>query len=301
MLSEASVRIIFAVVAIPVVLFIVINGGNDHVPIFTWLFRAFVIGVLAGGVIEFWRMTREKGTPIFLPAALVGVALFGLRGLTAADIDAAGAFGLFQTVFFPGMFIALFLVICAEVLRAQPEQAIARAGGTVLAIFYIGFLGSYLIIIPQQLFSFSAGGMQVSAKMGGSALIMLFAAVWGSDTFAYGSGRLFGSRLLWPRLSPKKTVEGLAGSVFGGMVGMCIGRTLFEPAFPSLPAALCIGAVIGVLGQAGDLFESLLKRSCGVKDSSHLLPGHGGILDRIDALIFCAPIYYYLMKAVQWL
>lgn len=88
---------------------------------------------------------------------------------------------------------------------------------------------------------------------------------------------------------------GLIGSLGGGVMGMLVGRTLFEPAFPSLGGAVFIGLLMGLFGQAGDLFESMIKRACGVKDSSRIFPGHGGILDRIDALLFCAPIYYYML------
>jgi phosphatidate cytidylyltransferase len=180
----------------------------------------------------------------------------------------------------------MFGLILREVFLADPDQAFARAGGTLLGIFYIGFLGSYLISISEH---------TVHPQMAQTGLMPLFLAVWGSDSFAYFAGCMFGRHPLAPTLSPKKTVEGLAGSVFGAVLGMMVGRTLFTPAFPSPASAVTLGVLLGLLGQAGDLFESLLKRSCGVKDSSSLFPGHGGILDRIDALIFCAPAYYYLL------
>jgi phosphatidate cytidylyltransferase len=132
---------------------------------------------------------------------------------------------------------------------------------------------------------------------GRDALFLLMLTIIASDTAQYYSGRAFGRRPLAPAISPKKTVEGAVGGfVFGALVCAVIG-TLWLPVVPfALRAA--IGVMIVALGIAGDLFESMLKRSAGVKDSSTLIPGHGGILDRIDALLFAAPVYYIVLKYV---
>jgi phosphatidate cytidylyltransferase len=121
--------------------------------------------------------------------------------------------------------------------------------------------------------------------------------VFVSDTAQYYSGRAFGRRPLAPSISPKKTVEGAVGGlVFGALVLAAVGAWWL----PVIPLALrmLFGVTIVALGIAGDLFESMLKRSAGVKDSSSLIPGHGGILDRIDALLFAAPVYYVVLKYV---
>jgi phosphatidate cytidylyltransferase len=118
-----------------------------------------------------------------------------------------------------------------------------------------------------------------------------------SDTAQYYTGRAFGRRLLAPVISPKKTIAGAAGGfVFGGLFMAVAGAWWL----PGVPVALCaaMGMTIVALGIAGDLFESMLKRSAGVKDSSALIPGHGGILDRVDALLFAAPVYYVVLKWV---
>jgi phosphatidate cytidylyltransferase len=118
-----------------------------------------------------------------------------------------------------------------------------------------------------------------------------------SDTAQYYTGRLFGTRPLAPAISPKKTVEGAVG-------GFVFGTALFVSAgawwVPGMPILFRIGLGLAVvaLGIGGDLFESMLKRSAGVKDSSALIPGHGGVLDRIDALLFAAPVYYIVLKYV---
>ncbi|MFH0919339.1 MAG: phosphatidate cytidylyltransferase [Fibrobacterota bacterium] len=270
-MSELIKRILFAVAAIPVTVFFVWQGGQ--------LFRGFTLLLLLGAGVEYYFLTRAKGIHAYLPALLLGIAFFGFRHSFILDRPA-------EALLFPLLSALLLALFVREVLLADPDKAFARAGGTLLGILYIGFFGSYLISIsehPVRLFKPQA------------LLLPFLLAVWGSDSFAYLFGRLFGRRLLAPRLSPKKTWEGLAGSVVGAIAGMLIGRSLLLPAFPSMLSTVLMGFLLGLLGQAGDLFESLLKRSSNVKDSSHLFPGHGGILDRIDALIFCAPAYYYLL------
>jgi phosphatidate cytidylyltransferase len=125
---------------------------------------------------------------------------------------------------------------------------------------------------------------------------VLLLAIWASDTVAYGFGKTFGKRPLVPRISPKKTYEGLLGAVLGSSAVVALTR-----GFTGLGMweALGLGALLGVLGQIGDIFESASKRAFGVKDSSNLIPGHGGVLDRIDSFIFSAPfIYFYCTMSV---
>ena len=133
---------------------------------------------------------------------------------------------------------------------------------------------------------------------GPEALFLLMLTVIVSDTAQYYTGRLFGRRLLAPAISPKKTIEGAVGGfVFGTLAAGRRRRTGGCPTVP-LPIRAALGATVVALGIAGDLFESMLKRSAGVKDSSALIPGHGGVLDRIDALLFAAPVYYIVLKYV---
>jgi phosphatidate cytidylyltransferase len=113
-----------------------------------------------------------------------------------------------------------------------------------------------------------------------------------NDTAAYYTGGAFGRHRLYPLVSPKKSIEGALGGLGGSIIGTLLARFTF---FPQLTLTDCLvtGIVIGILGQAGDLFESLLKRSFGVKDSGTIFPGHGGVLDRLDSIIFAAPAAYY--------
>ncbi len=140
-------------------------------------------------------------------------------------------------------------------------------------------------------------GAMISVRMtrGPAALFLLMLTVIVSDTAQYYTGRAFGRTPLAPVISPKKTVEGAAGGfVCGALCVAVVGRWWL----PIVPVALrvALGLAIVALGIAGDLFESMLKRSAGTKDSSSLIPGHGGILDRIDALLFAAPVYYVVLK-----
>jgi phosphatidate cytidylyltransferase len=124
--------------------------------------------------------------------------------------------------------------------------------------------------------------------------LVLLMTLWASDTCAYVVGKNFGKRPLAPQMSPNKTCEGLAGAIIGSMIIICLFHHLLGFRFPY---ALLVGAATGVLGQAGDLLESVIKRVSNRKDSSSLIPGHGGILDRIDSFVFAAPFFYI---CIQW-
>jgi phosphatidate cytidylyltransferase len=128
--------------------------------------------------------------------------------------------------------------------------------------------------------------------------LILILALWASDIAAYFLGKTFGKKLLVPRISPKKTWEGLLGAVVGPMIVMALSSRFMGT---GIIESIIIGGLIGLLGQIGDIFESAGKRVCDVKDSSSLLPGHGGILDRIDSLIFTAPFLYHYFTGIKFL
>jgi len=165
----------------------------------------------------------------------------------------------------------------------QQGEVPVRAGRVVLAWLYCGLLASTLV------------GLRVH---GGTAWVVLaFVVTWANDTFAYFAGMLFGKHPLYARVSPKKTWEGFAGGAAGSVVGALVVRSTMLREIPMVEALL-IGAGAAVLGPLGDFTESLLKRAAGVKDSGKLIPGHGGLLDRIDALLFVVPWVYLF---VRWL
>ena len=167
--------------------------------------------------------------------------------------------------------------------------AIAVAGGVVDP----GVLrGAAAAILPIAYIGLPLGAIAAVRMFAGrEAVLLLMSTIVISDSAQYYCGRAFGSRLLAPAISPKKTVEGAIGGLIFGTAAMAIGGRWV---FPDAPVALLfsVSAAITALGMVGDLFESMLKRSAGVKDSSHLIPGHGGVLDRIDSWLFAAPLYY---------
>jgi len=169
----------------------------------------------------------------------------------------------------------------------QPGPAILRdVSAGLLPVVYIGLALGALAAVR-------------AAPGGREAVLLLMAAIVVSDSAQYYTGRALGRRRLAPSISPKKTVEGAVGGlVFGTIAFAAAGRSVF-PATPLVLLTL-VGASIAALGIVGDLFESLLKRSAGVKDSSGLIPGHGGVLDRIDSWLFAAPVYYVFVRYLQY-
>ena len=172
----------------------------------------------------------------------------------------------------------------AVATRQPGPGALRDTAATVLAVLYIGLpLGALVAVL------FLAGR---------EVLLLLLAVIVVSDSAQYYTGRLLGRRPLAPAISPKKTVEGAAGGLVAATLAMIAGGAwAFRSPRPLLFGL--VGATIAALGIVGDLFESLLKRSAGVKDSSHLIPGHGGMLDRIDSWLFAAPVYYVFVRYLQ--
>jgi phosphatidate cytidylyltransferase len=210
--------------------------------------------------------------------------------------------------------VSMFPVLVAALLTAgvvgtQSAYALDVALMAAFVAIGLGTLGSWrggghaLATVSAALFPSIYIGLPIGALVavrafaGPQVLFLLMLTVMVSDTAQYYTGRAFGRRPLAPAVSPKKTVEGALG-------GFVFGTALFVGAgawwVPGMPVAFraALGLAVVALGIAGDLFESMLKRSAGVKDSSALIPGHGGVLDRIDALLFAAPVYYIVLKYV---
>jgi phosphatidate cytidylyltransferase len=183
--------------------------------------------------------------------------------------------------------LSAFVVLASLSLTAWRggRDALGLAAASVFPMLYIGMpIGAMVALRTLR---------------GREALFLLLLTVMVSDTAQYYTGRAFGRRLLAPAISPKKTIEGAIGGFVFGAVVMAVVGTWWTAGIPVALRAL-LGVAVVALGIAGDLFESMLKRSAGVKDSSSLIPGHGGVLDRIDALLFAAPVYYVFLK-YTWL
>jgi phosphatidate cytidylyltransferase len=242
------------------------------------VFFAVAEALLLLGCHEFDGLTRTSGLRI--PAVLSSVAA-ALTCASFARLDVGG----FQGVSLDVVMLSALVAIGAAALPSWNggRDAIANVSAAVLPMLYLGLPIGAMIAIRES--------------RGGPALFLLMLTIIASDTAQYYSGRAFGRLKLAARISPKKTIEGaIGGFVFGSFVLTAVGNW-WLPDVP-LPLRVLLGLTIVALGIAGDLFESMLKRSAGVKDSSTLIPGHGGILDRIDALLFAAPVYYIVLKYV---
>jgi phosphatidate cytidylyltransferase len=220
------------------------------------------------GINEFYRMALPQRTLERTCAAITGTTLLFVPFI-GTDRLALATVGLL----FIG-FSLLFLFRLRTIETAAQEAAYA-----LLAFIYVPFLLMHLVLLRQTQF-----GVQW--------LFVIMLIVMTNDSAAYYTGSAFGKRRLYPLVSPKKSVEGALGGLCGSLVGTLLAKYTF---FPQLTFAdvVLTALVIGMVGQAGDLFESLLKRSFGVKDSGSIIPGHGGVLDRLDSILFAAPITYY--------
>jgi len=158
-----------------------------------------------------------------------------------------------------------------------------------MGIIYAGWaFGRHLVLIRD---------MKIDNMEIGVGLIVLFIAIiWCGDTGAYAIGRLFGRHKLIPTISPGKTIEGTMGGLFFGILGGIAIKYVFLPEVIALHHVIILGILLGIIGQTGDLGESLLKRNANMKDSGNLIPGHGGVLDRCDSMILTAPVFYYYLK-----
>ena len=179
---------------------------------------------------------------------------------------------------------SLVLPVTAVVALLGGEYNFLSAIFFLHGVLYLGFLPSFMIRLRS---------------LGAGPAVAVFVIIWTTDTLAYFTGRFLGRRPLEPRISPKKTVEGALGGLVGAMVAAVIGGPLLglPRAWGWLAAA---GLLVGLTGQLGDLYESALKRYCGVKDSGTLLPGHGGVLDRFDSAFFAVPVWLLIGRWARW-
>jgi phosphatidate cytidylyltransferase len=217
-------------------------------------------------------------------AALAGARVSGPAGgmATALTCVAVGIPGLPVEVALVGSTLGLAAVVLASAVAGKRgEEALRDAAVSAFAPLYLGLPLGTLAATRWTL--------------GREATLLLVLTVALSDTMQYYCGRLLGRHLLAPGISPKKTVEGAIGGFVGGALGLGLIGAWWLPQM-LLPWRLALGLAVAAVGIVGDLFESLLKRSVGVKDASSMIPGHGGVLDRIDALLFAAPVFYVFVR-----
>ena len=293
-MSELALRIIFSVVAAPLALLIVLVGGAP--------LAALLAVVSALGAWEFFRIARASG---HRPLDDVGIALAGLVPL-AVYAQFLGLFALRPTIV---AVVALAVLAATIWLRGVEGQPLGAAATTLLGVVYTAGMLSfgYAIRYHDIVRGYDVvGGRHVTlgplafgVPPGGVLLVFPLVVTWASDIGAYFVGRALGKRKLIPSVSPGKTVAGAVGGLAASMlVAWAFARGVLVPVanLGFTPwGAIAFGGLVSVAAQIGDLFESLLKREARVKDSSHIIPGHGGILDRFDSLIFVLPLAYLLL------
>jgi phosphatidate cytidylyltransferase len=260
--SETLARVAWALPWVAVAITIIVVGGL--------LFAAAMIAFAGIGLAELFRMTRDW-RPL-VPVALVS---------SAAMIVAAYYGDQFQIVL--AAVCAFPLMFAASALRRQRHGVLSSMAVTVFGIVWIGIPFAHAVLLREL------------PDHGGALLVDVLVATFVADTAAYAGGRLFGRHPLAPALSPNKTVEGLAFGFVGGTMGFWFAG-LYQDWLPGLDALL-MGMCVAALAPVGDLFESLIKRDLGVKDSGNVFGPHGGLLDRVDAVLFTVVAGYYLSVA----
>ncbi|MGI8567251.1 MAG: phosphatidate cytidylyltransferase [Pyrinomonadaceae bacterium] len=263
-------RIITALVALPILIASIIFAPLQP------LFVLLAVFAMAAALYEFWHLARLREAK---PDVVVGYA---------------GAAAMFVAFYFNQLELLLLALLAfiiaalaAEMLRGAPfDKMILSTGATVLGVLYVVMLGGHLIAVRT--------GFQSPSQplLSTHLLSFFFLVLMGSDTGAYYTGRAFGRHKLAPTVSPGKTWEGAVGGMLASLLMAALAHYWFFPEL-RLPAALALAAVMNILGVAGDLTESALKRGAGAKDAANILPGHGGLLDRLDSLLFNAPLIYY--------
>jgi phosphatidate cytidylyltransferase len=261
-LSETSSRVL---VAIPWIVFAV-----TIIAIGEAVFAFAIIGLAILGLREFFRMTAAA-RPLMLPAYLTVAAM-----ILAAHYGSAFQIVLFMAAAFPAMF-------AFAAARQSTTGITVSIAITLLGIAWLGFGFSHAVLLRDL------------PDHGGALLIDVLVATFLGDTAAYGAGRLFGSRKITPRISPNKTLEGAIGGFIGATMGFWFAG-LYQDWLPGIDALL-MGMCIAVVAPLGDLFASLIKRDLGVKDTGSLFGPHGGLIDRLDAVIFTVVAGYYLSVA----
>lgn len=262
--SNLSVRLLTAAVVVPLLLALLFVGP-------VWGFYALVAFASAVGAIELFGMTHpgDRVSQAIGVSTTVGLsAVIYFRGH-----DARWVLGAF-------LFITIAGVLLPLLRLGEVPTAGLRVMANVAGPIYVGALLCTIALVRRDQGAHGAGWV-----------VMTLTFAWLGDTGGYFAGRFFGKTKLYEKVSPKKTREGFVGSLAGAALGAVVAHFWYVPEIP-LAHAVPLALIAGALGQLGDLVESLLKRSTGIKDSGWIVPGHGGLLDRIDALLIVSPIVW---------
>jgi len=251
------------------------------IPKLDLLFVVLAVAAIVIALFEFWMLAKKQQIKVDVAAGYLGTA--GL--LTLLYFTEPGRWIDF------GMILGVILLLTigslsAAMLRGAPfEKMIASVGATVLGVLYIALLGGHLIAVR----------VGFAAPLSRHLLAFFFLVIMSADVAAFYGGRMFGRHKLAASISPGKTWEGAIAGMMMSLLMAALAHFWFFPELP-LKFALPLAALMNLLSVVGDLTESALKRSVGAKDTAKILPGHGGVLDRIDSLLFNAPVIYYFAR-----
>jgi len=271
--SSMALRIVASLVFVPCFIIITRRGGLH--------FLALINIVIFIGMWEFYAMMRAKGMQPY-------------RGIGIACGLALSWYMFFQGGVYANMFLTLaFLGIMAlELTRRDMRLAVYHISTTIFGIVYVAYLASHMVLLRELPHS-----VGLPYSMGSAFVFLTFVATWSCDTGAYLVGTWIGRHPLLPRVSAAKTREGALGGVVFAIGGALAARYTFAP-WLEMWHVVVIGVVASGAGIVGDLVESVIKRDADIKDASGTIPGHGGVLDRFDSLLFTAPLIYYFLKFV---
>ncbi len=283
MASNLASRALVALVAIPILVALIYLNE----PVYLW--GLITVGSLVA-LHEFYAMVLDDKTDqlVSMLCAVAAIAIFYWLRPTPKRGYGHGL----------AIFVGVVPIAFYYLFRFRDQATVgARFAYSVAGLFYVGIAAQFLALIKRDI-----------PGIGSHLVVMVLTIAWVGDSAAYFAGRFLGKRKLYPAVSPKKTIAGSVGGIAGALVAAAgVTYGLIQPDVGSLPFlkwydVIVLGVVGAVLGQVGDLVESLIKRSAGVKDSGSILPGHGGLLDRIDAVLFIAPfVYLYLSLRVDLL
>ncbi len=264
-------RLLIAAVLIPLLYF--------YVTKLSALYFFFLVASAASlAQYEFYKMYNVKGVLKYL-----GIVL-GL--LTLYVVYASNNTLAFKATSVTDVIIISFILIaCVRLFyKRNPSSSMHDISAVVIGVAYIAGLISYHLYLRDR---------------GAEWIVILYILVWASDSGAFYAGRTFGKHKLYEEISPNKTIEGLIGSIGGGIIGALVFKFVFASAIVlTLSEAVVIGAVAGVVSVIGDLVESMFKRDAGIKDSGNLFSAHGGMLDKIDSALFVGPVLYWISFAM---
>ena len=281
-MSNLTQRVLSAVVLIPALLYLFYKGGNH--------FIILIEVVIFLGMGEYYRLVEQKAISPMKTLGTAGALILGLVA-TTGKLEYMALF----------LSVLILLTLGAQLRRFDVKTAVTGTATTLFGILYVGWLLSHAILLrlpPNQPVGPDLGLFFVTMAIGGT---------FGADAGGYFIGRAYGKRKLAPSISPKKTVEGAFGGIAGGTL-VVVGVKLFFDIFiftkagTGMPFIHCLllGPILVVSSISGDLSVSIMKRDAEIKDCGNIIPGHGGILDRLDSILFTVPVTFYYLSFVVY-